>query len=68
MPWYSFTAVWPDGRSSLADAQRLPDDDQARHDARRVIQELRQHLGYDAPGLRIVVLDNDGEAVDTVAF
>jgi hypothetical protein len=68
MPWYSFTTVWPDGRSSLADALRLPNDDQARHHARRIVQELRQFPDYDEPGLEIVVLDNEGDTIDRFSF
>jgi hypothetical protein len=63
MLWYSFTAVWPGGKSSLADAARFSDDDQARQHARRLVRELKTHPDYDDPHLRIIVLSDVGNAI-----
>ena len=68
MPWYSFMALWPDGRSSLADAMRLTDDSHARHHAGRIVQELKEHPDYSEPGLKVVVLDDKGNTIHIIRF
>ena len=68
MPWYSFKTLWPKGRSSLADATRLPDDDEARHYARRLIKELRQYPDYSDPRLKMVILNNHRDTIEIIQF
>ena len=69
MPWYSFTAVWPDNnRSGEAGATRLSDHEQAQRYAHILIRELKEHPDYRDPGLKMVVRDGDGDVIHIIPF
>jgi hypothetical protein len=46
----------------------LPSDDAALAYGRRIIRELREAGGYDAPGLTMIVRDAGGEAIFLIPF
>ena len=68
MPWYSFTAVWPDGRSGDARTTNLPGDDAARRYARLIIRELKERADHRDPRLKMIVKDAEGAAIDVIPF
>jgi hypothetical protein len=68
MPWYVFTAVWPEGRSGDASTTNLPNNDAARRYARRIIGELKERSDYGDPGLKMIVRNGDGDVVDIIPF
>jgi hypothetical protein len=68
MPWYVFTAVWPECRSGDARTTNLPSNDAVRRYARHIIGELKQRPDYDDPGLKLIVRNGDGDVVDVIPF
>jgi hypothetical protein len=68
MPWYSFTAVWPDGKSGDARTTNLTDHDAASRYARLIIRELKQRPEFLDPNLQMIVRDADGEVIHVIPF
>jgi hypothetical protein len=68
MPWYSFTAVWPEGPSGDVRTTNLPNHDAAGRYARLIIRELKERPDYRHPQLKMVVKDADGTVVHVVPF
>jgi hypothetical protein len=68
MPWYSFEAQWPDGRSSDAGASCLSDHAMARRYARLILKELKQRPDYYDPAIKMIVKAGDGDVIHTIAF
>jgi hypothetical protein len=69
VPWYFFTASWPDGTSEEdARTTSLSDEDQARHYAHLIIRELKARPGYRHAGQRMVVRDDNGDTIHIISF
>ena len=68
VPWYFFTASWPDGTSEDARTTSLSDEDQARHYAHLIIRELKARPDYQHAGQRMVVRDDNGDTIHIISF
>ena len=68
MPWYLFTASWPDGRSEDARTTSLSDEDDARRYAQLIVRELKSRPDYRNGGQQMVVRDDDGNIVHIISF
>lgn len=68
MPWYSFTAVWPDGRSGDARSSNLPDHHAAGRYARLIIRDLKERTDYRDPQLKMIVKDPNGAITHIITF
>jgi hypothetical protein len=66
VPWYLFTASWPDGTSEDARTTSLSNDDDARRYAHLIIRELKARPDYRNKGQRMVVQDDDGNIVHII--
>jgi hypothetical protein len=68
-PRYRFVIRWPGQQHLDPEGTRFPDDAAARCYAERVIRELKDAGGdYDDPKLLMVVTDDDGNEIFTIAF
>jgi hypothetical protein len=68
MPWYTFTAVWPDGVLDDARTTNLPGHDAAGRYARLIIRELKERPDYGDPQLKMIVKDADGDVIHVIPF
>jgi hypothetical protein len=68
MSWYSFTAVWPNGRSYDAGATNSPDNDRARRYARLLIRELKERPDYHGSGLKMIVKNGKNDLIAIISF
>ena len=68
MPWYSFTAVWPDGQSGDTRTTNLPGDDAARRYARLIMRELKERPDHRDPRLKMIIKEADGAVVEVIPF
>jgi len=68
MPWYSFIAKWPDGRSYDAGTTRLSDHEMARRYARLIIEELKRGPGYRDPEIKMIIKDSSGDVIHIISF
>ena len=68
MPRYFFALHWPDQACDDAGGIALAGQDDAQAYARRVIRELKEGGGYDAPGLTMVVRDHTGKTIHSIRF
>jgi hypothetical protein len=63
MPWYSFVAQWPDGRSKEVSRSRLSRPEMARRYAGVIAKGLRLQAEYHDPALKMIIKDRDGTVV-----
>jgi hypothetical protein len=68
MPWYRFTAVWPDGRCDNAGMTNTPGDDAARRYARLLIKELKGRTDYRDPPLKMMVQNSNDDVIQVIPF
>jgi hypothetical protein len=68
MPWYSFAAQWPDGRSHDAGTTRLSSHEMARRYARLIVEKLKHRQGHHNSEIKMIIKDGDGNVIHIITF
>lgn len=64
---YYFAIRWPDRTYEDETGEALPNDDDARIEACRIIQELRED-GYGNENIKMIVKNEDGDVIHVLPF